>query len=172
MSPATSKLVVDGRGKPIHVARRTDHQGRRYVIVPVHGAREYTAKVNPLALPYAVVDEDAFDWLCDVGLFRAWILNCSNASKPQWSYVRTTIPGSGLRSVAQLIAQAPSGSGISYRDGNPLNLRRENLEIRGGRSKGDCIRAVDQNGRKALNPAKAARLTLQLETPHDFVADI
>lgn len=164
MSKHDEKPVVDGRGYPVQITRKTDHLGRRYVIVPVHGARRYAERVNSLALPYAVVDEEAFDWLCDVGLFRAWILNCSNANKPQWSYVRTTIPGSGLRSVAQLIAQAPSGSGVSYRDGNPLNLRRENLEIHAGRSKGDCIRAVDQNGRNAPNPAKAARLNLQWET--------
>lgn len=162
-NPATAS-VVDGRGCPVHVTRRTDHQGRRYVIVPVHGAREYAEQVNPLALPYAVVDEAAFDWLYDVGLFKSWMLNCSSASNPQWSYVRTHIPGLGLRSVAQLLAQAPVGSGISYRDGSPLNLRQENLEIRGVRSKGDCIRAVDQNGRSAPNPTKAARLTLHLET--------
>lgn len=159
-----SRPVVDGNGNPIRVTRRTDHQGRRYVIVPVHGAREYAEQVNPLAVPYAVVDEDAFDWLCDVGLFRAWTLNCSNASKPQWSYVRTTLPGLGLRSVAQLIAQAPGGTGVSYRDGNPLNLRRENLDIRGGRSKGDCIRAVDEHGHCAPSPVKRDRLSLQLET--------
>ena len=164
MSIRQDKPVVDGRGNPIQVVRKADHLGRRYVVVPVHGAREYAEQVNPLALPYAVVDEDAFDWLCDVGLFKSWMLNCSNASKPQWSYVRTHIPSVGLRSVAQLIAQAPGGSGISYRDGNPLNLRRGNLEVRSGRSKGDCIRAVDQNGHSAPNPAQAARLTLQLET--------
>lgn len=164
MSIRPDKPVVDGRGNPIQVVRKADHLGRRYVVVPVHGAREYSERVNPLALPYAVVDEDAFDWLCDVGLLRAWFLNSNGQGMSPKHYVRSMVDSLGLRMVAQLIAQAPRGSSISYRDGNPLNLRRENLEVRSGRSKGDCIRAVDQNGHSVPNPAKAARLTLQLET--------
>ena len=36
-----------------------------------------------------------------------------------------------------LVIPVHSGTGISYRDGNPLNLRRENLLLGRGRSKGD-----------------------------------
>ena len=125
------------KGQPVSVVRLTV-AGAPIVRVYVLGAEHYAARVNPRATPYATLDAVDWDRLVADGVSQNWVLNASKKSYPLQSYVRVRMPGFGLRQVAQLVAQTRRGCGISYRDGNPLNLRRSNLVIGGGRSKGDC----------------------------------
>lgn len=122
----------------VRVKRTTSEKGAPIVQVPVYGAHEYAKNVNPLATSHATLDAADYDRIETEGWSLHWVLNASRKHNPVQSYVKVHQPGSGKRQVSHLILQPSRGSGISCRDGNPLNLRRSNLVIGRGRSKGDC----------------------------------
>lgn len=83
-----------------------------------------------------ILDRDDFDALTAQGLTANWCFN--RAGKRAFGYVRAGYRGE-FRTVARLVVQAGKGEHVRYRDGNPFNLRHENLEVvAGGVAKIDC----------------------------------
>jgi len=81
----------------------------------------------------AQVHRDDLERVKAAGYTGAWFLNGCNG----YSYVRTgrsDLVGR-LESVARIIAEAKPGQIVKYRDGDRLNLRRDNLYLGSGRSK-------------------------------------
>lgn len=92
--------------------RTTDPDGHAVVAVPLaRGDRP------------ARVDPQDFRRLIDLGLSPAWTFN-SNGQ--QNAYVRAMMNGK-LCTAARMIMNAGRGDQVSYRDGDPTNLRRDNL---------------------------------------------
>lgn len=93
---------------------------------------------------HATLDAADFDHLtADCGFTPAWQVNSDGKGK---DYVRCTVSGlpkNGNIVVARLVTKARRGQVVRYRDGNPLNLRRENLAIEGGYATARTYAAVD-----------------------------
>jgi hypothetical protein len=81
----------------------------------------------------ATLCADDFDALTAAGVSPNWTLNANGQRSA--AYVRVAMPGKrgSLVTVARLIAGAAPGAEVSYRDRNPLNLRRGNLIVSGGK---------------------------------------
>lgn len=95
--------------------------------------------------------------LMELGACGSWVLNYKSLTQraPQ---VRTSVPfrgksGPNLATITRLIVNAKSGQQARLKDGNPLNLRRENIYIVGnpntaggrkGRAKTDTRMALRQ----------------------------
>lgn len=83
----------------------------------------------------AQLDAEDYDRLMGMGFSDQWWWH-SNGMRH--AYVRTghmTSPGK-MFTVARLIAGGQWGTRVRYRDGNARNLRRDNLKVREGYSKG------------------------------------
>ena len=65
----------------------------------------------------AILYQDDFDLLMSLGLDARWRLNAN----------LVIARGNGQIPVARVIADSKKGEKVQYEDGNPLNLRRENL---------------------------------------------
>jgi hypothetical protein len=79
------------------------------------------------------------------GLSWQWLLH-DNGRGLLYVAVPLTDATGGLVTVSRLLVNAPPGSRIKYLDGNRLNLRRENLFVGKGYSKGReraAIQALD-----------------------------
>jgi len=93
-----------------------------------------------VAVPLANLAETAelraedFQMLLAAGVSRTLYLNFSESI----GYVRAHLLGQNTVSVARFVAGARRGEIVHYRDGNRLNLRRENLELGCGKARMDC----------------------------------
>jgi hypothetical protein len=86
---------------------------------------------------FAEIEQDDFDFLTKLGVSPNW-----NRLAPR-DYVTAsarTASGSHIQ-IARVLLNAGPGEGIKYGDGNPLNLRRENLKV--AESKGAIRRDRD-----------------------------
>lgn len=85
----------------------------------------------------AIVDADDYNRLIAQGVSPHWCVNLDGSKTRR--YVRVTIAGDNVRTVARLITGAGRGERVHYRDGNPLNLRGDNLRVtKGGHATVDC----------------------------------
>lgn len=73
----------------------------------------------------AVLYKDDLDYLMRLGVGNRWIAN------PNQNYVLCfgNKPGKRIM-VARLLLNAGPGNRVHYKDGNPLNLRRDNLSLK------------------------------------------
>ena len=83
---------------------------------------------------FAIVDRDDFTTWTDQGHSTRWFFNGTGQHK----YVRTYDPecAGGTVSVVRLMFQPAQGRIVRYRNGNRLDLRRENIIVTGGYSTG------------------------------------
>ncbi len=86
----------------------------------------------------AVVDAADLEALRAAGYSTRWFLNRSGSGHP---YVRVASRryAGGVETVARIILQPGRNRVVSYRDGDPLNLRRANLMVMPGRAKGQRL---------------------------------
>ena len=120
------------------IIRAVDGIGRHVVHVPALCGRTCRSLVQSTG-GYARVTMDAADYdriREQIGHDLTLQVN-ANAVDSQHCYVRLHLTDRGTRQIAHLVLQVRGGIGVSYVDGNPLNVRRANLMQRGGRSKGD-----------------------------------
>ena len=68
--------------------------------------------------------EEDYEALMTQGISHKWSLNFNGSGRRGYVKVCTS---NNVRTVARLIMKAPAGRAVSYLDGNPLNLRRDNL---------------------------------------------
>lgn len=73
----------------------------------------------------AVIEPEAFSFLKMLGLSPNW--NCTKAR-----YVTAKADCKNVL-VARILLDAKAGQEVRYRDGNPLNLTRANLELKASR---------------------------------------
>lgn len=105
-------------------------EGRRCVRVPLASGKGH-----------AELFAKSFDTLTAAGFSPLWSLN-SNGNGRAYVKARTT---NNQRTVARLITQAGPGQQVDYLDGNPLNLRLDNLKVRrGGTATVDCMALLAQ----------------------------
>ena len=110
----------------------TDADGRKLARVPLAHRSEC-----------AVLDYEDFGELLERGYSTQWHFN--HNGKPHMRYVRCGGDEVRLTAVARLILGAGPRTHISYKDGDRLNLRRENLVLRkGGKAKRDCSPLVSE----------------------------
>ncbi len=127
--------------------RTTDADGTPVVRVPL-------AKERGVAVLHA---ED-FDELMRFGITARWYWNVAS---PGFAYVRCKPPRNlncgTLLSVSRLIMEALPGMCVRYRDGDRLNLRRDNLYLaEDGRARGR-ERSVMEQMRQRQGQAAAAQ---------------
>lgn len=80
----------------------------------------------------ATLYKEDYDRLIELGAYKRWQLIKDK-------YVRcATRKGQGHVMIARALVNCPPGYCVVYLDGNPLNLRRENLGIRKGQGKHDA----------------------------------
>jgi len=104
--------------------RTVDRDGAEIVLVPLANHH----------LPAKLLADD-FDRLVSDGVSLAWTFNDNGSG---YGYVRTysgAVAGK-LTSIARLIVNAGRGKVVKYRDGDRLNLRRDNLWIARGPARG------------------------------------
>ncbi|MCB4824280.1 hypothetical protein, partial [Roseicella aerolata] len=114
------------RSKPLPPRRKIEHVRDRD-----------GAPIVRVALPCgasAKTDPKSFAALEAEGVSLNWTFN-ENGQRSR-AYVRVGMLNAAgtrnnLATVARLITQAPPGSVVHYRDGDPLNLRRDNLKVLG-----------------------------------------
>lgn len=68
---------------------------------------------------------DDFAAYCERGFSQQWIVNSNGKGR---NYVKVGLTGisGNLAMVARLLLNVPRGTRLSYADGNPMNLRRDN----------------------------------------------
>ena len=82
---------------------------------------------------FAEIEQEDFDFLIKLGVSPNW-----NRLAPRDYVTASAKAASGSHiQIARVLLNAGPGEGIKYGDGNPLNLRRENLKV--AENKG-CIR--------------------------------
>lgn len=107
--------------KPRSVAYAIDTDGAEIVLVHL-----------PCGATAKVMAED-YPGLCAAGFpGETWLTN-DNAKDHR--YVRVSDADNNTLMVARLLLQPGAGTAVRYRDGDPLNLRRDNLSVGAGRSK-------------------------------------
>lgn len=91
---------------------------------------------------HAIVDAEAYAELMQAQVSPNWALNSNGQGR---HYVKAgTI--NNKRVVARLITKAAAGEQVEYRNGNPLDLRRDNLRlVRGGHATVDCAALLEPN---------------------------
>ena len=80
---------------------------------------------------HTVLRKEDYDKLLELGVFRTWQLASNNSPKCNNRRGGSTI-------IARVLTNCPPGYCVTYLDGNPLNLRRENLGIRKGSGRQDA----------------------------------
>lgn len=135
MTPTTAPPgTPPGRkGKRVPV-RCLDSTGARIVLVPLANS----------ALP-AVLDEEDFDRWAARRYSTAWTRTIDREGRDYVvaAHAHSEATG-GLITVARVIADAGRGKRVKYRDGNRLNLRRNNLYLEDGYAKGREARITSQ----------------------------
>lgn len=113
------------RRYPVHF---TTAEGKKRVRVPLAKNRGE-----------AVFDHADYVALIAAGYSDQMTLN--RAGVKEFAYVRSHLSQRGLRTLARPILGARRGQHIHYRDGDRLNLTRENLELaeRGAGINPDCL---------------------------------
>ncbi len=108
------------RRKPV---RTTDPDGTPVVLVPI--------KHSDLC---ATVNEEDFDRMMEAGFSDQWWFE---ETYPGCKYVRVTDPSlaSNNLTISRLVVEAGARQIVKYRDGDRLNLRRENLYTLVGHAK-------------------------------------
>ncbi len=110
-----------------HASRTPIHflaEGRHCVRVPLAGDRGH-----------AELYAEDMEALTTAGTSLRWSFNSSGNG---YAYVKAATHNN-MRTVARLLMQAGPGEQVDYLDGNPRNLRRDNLRTtRGGRATVDC----------------------------------
>lgn len=101
----------------------TDHDGRGIVLIPLAN--------HPM--PAKLFAED-YEWLRSRGMSDQWTFNPNSAG---YGYVRCAVDG--LQTVARLLVQAGPGIIVRYHDGDPLNLRTDNLKQWRGRASREAV---------------------------------
>lgn len=87
----------------------------------------------------AIVYADDLARLIAMGAPLNWQFNCSGKATARPSYVKLTLPGGDARCVARLIACAGFKEQVHYLNGDRLDLRSDNLQVRaGGKAHKDC----------------------------------
>lgn len=111
-----------------HPVRSTDPLGRAIVRVPVHVPRRLRDQLGS-PVQWVAVDAEDFDRSIAAGLGSQWYLNASGQGTP---YVRATLMRSGGRlvSVAGFLMGDHRRRQVRFLDGDRLNLRRSNLELK------------------------------------------
>lgn len=133
-----------------------DSGGRKVVIVPLAGGQ--SAKLFP----------DDFAAIRRAGFSDQWVFNLSGRGHP---YVRVgcaRVSGS-LLSVARIILSPGHGKRVRYRDGNPLNLRRDNLYVTAGRAFGREEGEIKRRDMEAADAAAAPFVADVEDRPDAFV---
>ena len=72
------------------------------------------------------VDCESLEDLHRRGITARWSTYCNGHGR---SYVAVNLPDGGTTTVASLIAKRPPGFGVSYANGNRMDLRRSNLVV-------------------------------------------
>ncbi len=80
---------------------------------------------------HTVLRKEDYDKLLEFGVFRTWQLASNMSAKCNNRRGGSTI-------IARVLTNCPPGYCVTYLDGNPLNLRRENLGIRKGSGRHDA----------------------------------
>lgn len=106
------------KARPIEVV---DVGGRLLARVPLGRHNDFTPQ------RYAEIWKDDFDFLCKLGLSSNWV-SYRVKSKQYVSATASTMPGNRVL-VARVLLDADAGQMVRFLDGNPLNLRRENLRL-------------------------------------------
>lgn len=84
----------------------------------------------------AVVYLDDLHTLAAHGLSLNWKLNSNGRDS---AYVKAALPGRDHRVIARIVAGASFKQQVHYRNGNRLDLRRDNLRVgKGGKAHKDC----------------------------------
>lgn len=112
------------------MARRTyvkttvalDADGKKIVYIPLASTTERVR-----------MQQFDFERLMQLGFSRFWFLS-SNGRGPAYVRCKGKTDG-GQFSLARLLMRPRSNQVVRYRDGNPLNLRRDNLYLDEGWSK-------------------------------------
>lgn len=92
---------------------------------------------------FATLYKEDYDRLIELGAYKRWQLIKDK-------YVRcATRNGQGHVMIARALVNCPPGYCVVYLDGNPLNLRRENLGIRKGQGKHDARGLMYQSKEEA-----------------------
>jgi len=125
--------------------RTVDTDGAPIVLVPLANHDR----------PAKLLAED-FDRLVAQGLPLAWTLNQATGGN---AYVRcaTSAVVGRLVTVARLILRVGRGRVVKYRDGDRLNLRRDNLWATNGPAKHRTISEVFGHGRPLDQPQASGR---------------
>lgn len=101
----------------------SDASGENLVAIPLqYGNKE------------AILTAGSYQRLMEEGFGRRFNLNDNGKGR---FYVRGTFDGR-KRMVARYVVGAIKGQIVQYRDGDPLNLRPENLLIESGLGRSDC----------------------------------
>ena len=120
-------------------------RGGRIVEIPLSG--EMGAGL------WAVVTDHQWKRLHGLGVRGAWFLNFNGDRKP---YVRATAAGK-LTTLARLLTDAGKGEVVGYRNGDPLDLRTENLEVRRIKRKGAAQESPANTRGLVVDPLNGAR---------------
>jgi hypothetical protein len=90
--------------------------------------------------PAKILRED-FDALLAAGYSSSWTFNAAD-SRSKYRYVRCGVwkRRGQLASVARLILNSPRGRVVKHRDGDRLNLRRDNLFLATGKAPGATMK--------------------------------
>lgn len=120
-------------------------RGGRIVEIPLSG--EIGAGL------WAVVTDHQWKRLHGLGVRGAWFLNFNGDRKP---YVRATAAGK-LTTLARLLTDAGKGEVVGYRNGDPLDLRTENLEVRRIKRKGAAQESPANTRGLVVDPLNGAR---------------
>ncbi len=102
---------------------------------------------------WAVVTDHQWKRLHGLGVRGAWFLNFNGDRKP---YVRATAAGK-LTTLARLLTDAGKGEVVGYRNGDPLDLRTENLEVRRIKRKGGAQESPANTRGLVVDPLNGAR---------------
>lgn len=108
------------RKKPRHVRHTTDQDGKPIVLVPL-GNKPARAKL---------LKKD-FESIIQAGYTDQWFIN-DNGSGNAYVRCRASEVRGNVATVGRLIAAPPKGYQVRYRDGDHLNLRRDNLKLEKG----------------------------------------
>jgi hypothetical protein len=114
----------DSRIPPREPVRTKDHQGQTIVHIKLNDGTQ------------ATTDPQSYNRLINRGVSTFWFLN-SNANGKH--YVRVQHQGR-VQTVSRLITDAPANSNVRSINGDPRDLRKQNLKVISHRTKGGGYR--------------------------------
>ena len=112
-------------------AHARDIDGKEIVLIPLANHSE----------PAKILRED-FETLSAAGYTQNWTFNARASGPGARRYVRCAAHDrkGNLTRVARLVLNTPRGRVVKYRDGNRLNLRRDNLLLSAGCAPGATMK--------------------------------